>query len=94
MDTQNVSCRTAQPSKTPASALQGQQDSQGQSILEVIRSHRQALTVNYVADLLGLSRKTLYAMVKQKRLPCLYIGQAIRLDPLTTANWLESHSTI
>lgn len=92
MDTFTVSGRTAQPTKTPASAQQGQPDHQGHSILEVIRSHKKALTINYVAGLLGVSPKTLYAMVKQKRLPCYYLGQAIRLDPVTTANWLEARS--
>lgn len=94
MDTFSVSGRTAQPTKTPASAKQSQPDHQGQSILEVIRSHRKALTVNHVAELLGCSPKTLYQHIKQGRLACYRLGASVRLDPKITADWLEAHSTI
>jgi len=94
MDAFMASGRTAQPTKTPARAQQGQPDTQGQSILDIIRSHRKAMTVNYVAELLGCSPKTLFQHVKQGRLACYRIGASIRLDPKVTADWLEAHSTV
>jgi excisionase family DNA binding protein len=93
MDTHFVSGGTAQPTKTPASAQQRQLDTQGQSILHSLRSHRKALTVPAVADLLGCSSKSIYALVKQKRLPALRIGASVRIDPFHLAQWLEAHST-
>jgi excisionase family DNA binding protein len=93
MDTFTVSDRAAQP-KTRASAHQGQSDHTGQSILDILRSHKKALTVPYVAELLGCSPKTIYAMVKQKRLPAFFLGAAVRLDPHHVADWLLNNSTV
>ena len=66
----------------------------GQTIIEYIRSHKKAMAVAYVADLLDCSPKTLYAMVKSRRLGCIRLGQSVKLDPESTADWLLSHSTI
>ena len=88
-----MSGRTAQPTKTPARAQQSQPDSPGRSILDVLRKRRKALSVADAADLLSCSPKSVYALIKQKRLPALRIGASVRLDPFHLANWLEAHST-
>jgi excisionase family DNA binding protein len=51
------------------------------------------MTVQSVASLLDCSPKTIYAMVKQKRLPHLKLGASVRIDPFELAQWLEVHST-
>jgi excisionase family DNA binding protein len=97
MRTRNLSGSVAQPHHHPrlrASAPQDTPDASGKSILEVIRSHRSAMTVDHVAGLLGSSPKSLYKLIKQQRLPCYRVGAAIRLDPQHTANWLQARSTV
>jgi excisionase family DNA binding protein len=51
------------------------------------------LTVAELADLLGESRKTLYARVKRGAQPATRVGSSVRFDPYLTAQWLRSHST-
>lgn len=92
MGTFKVSDRAAQP-KSRASAFQSQSDHTGQSLLDTLRSRRKALTVSAVAELLDCSAKSIYQLVKQKRLPALRIGASVRLDPFHLAQWLEAHST-
>ena len=92
MDTHFVS-DMGSAAKVPARTSQSRSDSQGQSILHTLRSHRKALTVSAVAELLGCSPKSIYALVKQKRLPALKIGASVRIDPFHLALWLEAHST-
>ena len=92
MDTHFVSGMDG-AAKVPARAQQSRSDEQGQSILDVLRKRRKALSVADAADMLSLSPKSIYALVKQKRLPALRIGASVRLDPFHLANWLEAHST-
>jgi excisionase family DNA binding protein len=54
-----------------------------------IRNRRTAWTAEELAELLALSRKHIYKLAKNRRMPSLRIGGAIRFDPHATANWLE-----
>ena len=48
------------------------------------------LTVAQVADLLGVSPKTVYAWVGQGRLSCVRLPGRLRFDPGELASWLEA----
>lgn len=61
-----------------------------QSLPDIIRAHRHAWTAAELSDVLSLSQKHFYKLAKAGRIPCIRIGGAIRFDPATTANWLES----
>jgi excisionase family DNA binding protein len=46
------------------------------------------MTVAEVADLLGISPKTIYAWASQGRLPCVRLGSLLRFDPSEIARWV------
>ena len=60
------------------------------SLIETIENYGRALTTEELASLTTISTKTLYRLVKQRRLPALRIGGSIRFEPKTTADWLRS----
>jgi excisionase family DNA binding protein len=57
-----------------------------------IERRRKALTVSELAELISLSPKQVYKLVQQGHLPSYRIAGSIRLDPITTAQWLRSQS--
>ena len=99
MDTNRyVSGKVAQPNKSHRASvsavdIQDMPETKG-TLIDHIRSHQKALTVQQLAALLNLSSKYIYALVKSNRLACIRIGSSVRLDPKTTADWLLAHSTI
>lgn len=50
------------------------------------------LTVEELSDYLKVSTKTLYRMTRKGILPHLRIGTQIRLEPVTTAQWLRERA--
>ena len=60
------------------------------SLASVIRGRRKAWTAEELSDLLSISTKTIYAMVKKNRMPSFRIGSLVRFDPALTAAWMES----
>ena len=59
------------------------------SVAGIIRSRRKAWTAEELADLLSISKKTVYALAKQGRIPSMRIGSMVRFDPVATADWVE-----
>jgi excisionase family DNA binding protein len=59
-------------------------------VASIVRSKRSAWTADELAEILSLSRKHIYKLAKQGRMPHTRFGGAVRFDPHTTANWLES----
>jgi hypothetical protein len=57
-------------------------------VIEEIRQARRAFGVSYLANLLGLTPKTVYRFL-QIGLPHFKLGATIRLDPKATVMWLE-----
>jgi excisionase family DNA binding protein len=55
-----------------------------------IERRRAALTPTELADLLSLSPKQIYSLIKRGKIPSMRIASSIRLDPVSTANWLRS----
>ena len=60
------------------------------TLIQVLESRREALTVQEVADLLGVSDKHIYEMIADGRLPAFHVGKSIRLDPQDIADWLRA----
>jgi putative molybdopterin biosynthesis protein len=60
------------------------------TLIQVLESRREALTVQEVADLLGVSDKHIYEMIADGRLPAFRVGKSIRLDPQDVADWLRA----
>ena len=59
------------------------------TLIEILESRREALTVREVAELLGVSEKHIYEMAAGGRLPAFYVGRSVRLDPQDVADWLR-----
>ena len=60
------------------------------TLIQILESRREALTVQEVADLLGVSDKHIYEMIADGRLPAFHVGKSIRLDPQDVADWLRA----
>jgi excisionase family DNA binding protein len=46
-----------------------------------------------VAELLSISKQSVYEYIKRGSLPALQLGNTIRLNPRDVARWLESRKT-
>ncbi|WP_089407781.1 helix-turn-helix domain-containing protein [Granulicella rosea] len=70
-------------------ALEGKQEG---NIVSHIRCRRSAWTAENLAELLSLSKKHIYRLAKQGRMPSYRVGGAVRFDPQATADWLEDRA--
>ena len=59
------------------------------TLIQILESRGEALTVQEVAELLGVSDKNIYEMVADGTLPAFYVGRSVRLDPQDIADWLR-----
>ncbi len=48
------------------------------------------LTVNEVAELLGMSPRWVYDAVKDHRIPHIHAGRSIRISPVALLEWLDT----
>src|SRR5947209_4620021 len=60
------------------------------TLIQILESRREALTVQEVAELLGVSDKHIYEMIADGRLPAFRVGRSVRLDPQDVADWLRA----
>jgi excisionase family DNA binding protein len=60
------------------------------TLIQALESRREALTVQEVADLLGVSDKHIYEMIADGRLPAFRVGRSVRIDPQDIADWLRA----
>jgi excisionase family DNA binding protein len=58
------------------------------TLIERLEGQRKALTVQEVAELLGVSDKHIYEMTADGTLPSFHVGRSVRLDPQDVADWL------
>lgn len=63
------------------------------TLIEIIESNPNALTVEELATLVSQSPKTLYKAIDAGRLPAYRLGGSIRLDPHDVAEWLRNRRT-
>ena len=61
------------------------------SIADDIEGLGCALSAAQLGKLLGLSPKTIFKMVKAKRIPALHFGVSVRFDCHAIAEWLRKH---
>jgi excisionase family DNA binding protein len=63
------------------------------NLIDEVESQEGALTIEWLAKKLNISRKTLYRMASRGKLPCIRIGSCVRLNPKSIANWLRKRMT-
>jgi excisionase family DNA binding protein len=63
--------------------------SEAQSLPDQIERIGHAITAVDLAQLLGVSRVTIFKQAKAGRIPCFRIGTCIRFDPRAVAEWLH-----
>jgi excisionase family DNA binding protein len=63
--------------------------SEVQSLPDQIERIGHAITAVDLAQLLGVSRVTIFKQAKAGRIPCFRIGTCIRFDPRAVAEWLR-----
>lgn len=59
------------------------------TLAEQLRAKNKALTVEELADLLGIGVRTLYKEVEEDRIPFFRVRTSIRFDPHQVADWLQ-----
>lgn len=55
-----------------------------------VRPPRSLLTARQVADMLAVSRSSVYRLVKAGQLPAYHVGRALRFDPVEVLQFLAS----
>jgi len=59
------------------------------SLADRIERMGRALTADELAEVLTVSRITIFKLAKAGRIPCFRIGTCVRFDPRAVANWLR-----
>jgi len=78
------------PSTTMVSAASHLSDSpEPLSLANRIERMGRALTADELAEMLTVSRITIFKLAKAGRIPCFRIGTCVRFDPRAVANWLR-----
>ena len=60
------------------------------TLVEELRARRKALTVEELAELLGIAVRTLYKEVEDGHIPFFRVRTSIRFDAHQVAEWLEA----
>lgn len=60
-----------------------------QTLAERIENFGRALTASELAELLAVSRITIFKQAKAGRIPSFRIGTCVRFDPRSVAQWLR-----
>jgi excisionase family DNA binding protein len=55
-----------------------------------IEQSNQALTAVELAEILGVSRITIFKQAKTGRIPSFRVGTCVRFDPAAVAKWLRT----
>jgi excisionase family DNA binding protein len=63
---------------------------QPSTLADRIEGIGRALTANELADILNVSRITIFKHAKAGRIPSFRIGACVRFDPRSVANWLRA----
>jgi len=59
------------------------------SLADHIEQLGRALTADELAEILTVSRVTVFKQAKSGRIPCFRIGTCVRFDPRAIAAWLR-----
>ena len=60
------------------------------SLPDRIEQYGHALTAGKLAELLAVSRITVFKLAKAGRIPCFRVGTCVRFDPKIVAAWLRN----
>jgi excisionase family DNA binding protein len=60
----------------------------------MVEAYETAITAAQLAMILQCSRREIYKLIDEKRIPALRVGTMIRLDPYQIAEWIRSKMTI
>ncbi len=55
-----------------------------------MKSKKQLLTPDEVAEMLHIARKTVVVMAREQRIPCIRIGRLVRFDPKDIDRWIDN----
>ena len=69
--------------------LSGKHSPSRLTLAEQIERIEGAMTADTLANLLGVSKVTLFKMAKAGRIPSFRIGTCVRFDPRAVADWLR-----
>lgn len=61
-----------------------------QSLADHIEGYRRALRAGELAELLSISRITIFKLAKAGRIPSFRVGTCARFDPRALAKWLRN----
>lgn len=59
-------------------------------IATLLGQHRGGMSASKVAEITGISPKTLYQMAKDNRIPSVKVGAKVIFDPAKLAAWWRS----
>jgi excisionase family DNA binding protein len=60
------------------------------TLADRIERINRALTAKELAELLSVSKITIFKQAKAGRIPSFHIGTCVRFDPRAVANWLRA----
>jgi excisionase family DNA binding protein len=63
---------------------------QPSTLADQIERIGRALTAKELAQILSVSKITIFKQAKTGRIPCFRIGTCVRFDPRAVANWLRA----
>jgi excisionase family DNA binding protein len=61
-------------------------------IIDQLKTKTQYMTLQAVAELLGIHAMTLRKWAKRGKIQAVRIGDQIKFDPAAVADWLREHS--
>ena len=62
---------------------------EARSIADQVESYRHALQASELAELLAISKVTIFKLAKAGRIPSFRVGTCVRFDPRKVADWLR-----
>jgi excisionase family DNA binding protein len=62
---------------------------EARSIADQVESYRRALAASELAELLAVSKVTIFKLAKTGRIPSFRVGTCVRFDPRQVADWLR-----
>lgn len=63
-------------------------------LVRMVEAYDSAITVAQLARILQCSKREIYSLIEQKRLPALKVGTMMRLDPASVCDWIRGKMTI
>jgi excisionase family DNA binding protein len=62
--------------------------------MQQVSQQESLLTIRQIAEMLQVSRPTVYALIEREGLPYLKIGKSLRFSSLSVHAWLAEHEQV